>query len=568
MTQADDAARIADADWAVRDLHDVVRLGEERLGDLLTVSEKAVCKRILALSGPPARTFARLSARKPAAVRVTVLEIRGVPDPQAACDVLVAAGLLGEGATWRERLLAVRVPILRMFCREHGLVIRGRRAELVERLWDLPEIPAAHRWVHRPHTALVRRLERAAFLDKRADRGQLVAERLGHVTWPDYTPTGGPGLWRDRDHLLRWEAAWQACEEGTLTPGQALVALQRGDGEAPGRLSLLRRLSECVMQAATTCRREGRPLEALAVLDALRVALDGDADALCIERSRCLEDAGQPQAALSVLSQAVETTTGARRLAVNRSGRRLALSLHTAWPPDPPLSKPRERTLRLAAHTPDHRPRWSVGGASHHVEDAVIAHLAEAGRGAVRAEGGLLRTLFALLFADAILAPVRGQLPVPRLPGPLDLGRPAFAARRPALVQRALDGIAAGEGPDRVAAAAARFEGVRLAGVSRDLSDPTPLVAAARALGPRGLRAVLGPMLAEGWRAARGLPDLLVLDGPDVHLTDSSPRKLGAGGRLVEVKGPGDTLSDAQRVWLHRLARAGVPAEVWRVKEG
>jgi hypothetical protein len=35
---------------------------------------------------------------------------------------------------------------------------------------------------------------------------------------------------------------------------------------------------------------------------------------------------------------------------------------------------------------------------------------------------------------------------------------------------------------------------------------------------------------------------------------------------LAEVKGPGDSLRDEQRVWMHRLLELGVPTEVWKVR--
>jgi hypothetical protein len=35
---------------------------------------------------------------------------------------------------------------------------------------------------------------------------------------------------------------------------------------------------------------------------------------------------------------------------------------------------------------------------------------------------------------------------------------------------------------------------------------------------------------------------------------------------LAEVKGPGDTLRDAQAVWLDLLLQAGAPAELWTVE--
>ena len=398
-------------------------------------------------------------------------------------------------------------------------------------------------------------------MDKRADRGRLVAERLGHVRFAEYTPTGGAVLYRDRAHLLAWEALF--AEGEGVRPARAVLGLQAGHAEAPGRLSLRRRLTGVVVEHAHQLRRGGEPAEARAWLDALRIVGAGEH---ALARARCLEDDGEVGRAFEVLQAGLDTSDGADRLALHRTGRRLGRALHRAWIPDPPLRKAPRRSLALEPGDARHRPTWRVDGADRFVEDAVARVIAGAGRQVLRAEGGILRALFVHLFADALLAPVAGQLPVPRLPGPLDLGRPAFAARRPGLVFAALDAIARGEAEARIAAAVGALDGVRLAGVpiSEDLG--TTLILAARSLGPSGLRAVLGPILAHGLRATRGLPDLLVLAGDEVRLADAHPTRITAGALWVEVKGPGDTLSDEQRVWLDRLVRAGAAAEVWDVR--
>lgn len=548
------------ADLAVSDLFDVVELGRERLGSLLTPAERTVCARILGLPASAARVYARLSARRRIALRVDGLDV-----PPDALEHLIAVGLLAEGAPWPPRLQASLVAELRTFCQQRGLDPTGRRAALIERLWDKPEVPADARWVWRPQHRLIARLERAAFLQRAPERGRLVAERLGHMRFATYEVTGGRSLWRSRAHLLAWEDLLDGVQTERLAPGRALVARQRGEGRAPGRLSLVRRLDKTVLGHADALRRDGRAEEALAWLDALRIVRDQEAG-LALRRSRLLEDLDRRSEALAVLEAARQSWTGPDRLAIQRSGRRLARAQRRAWIPDPPLQKPRSRVLRLEPDKADHRPRWVVGEGSAHVESAVQWALSEVGRESLRAEGHLVRTLFALLFAEALFAPVADQLPVPRLSGPLDLGRPAFAARRPRQVQRVLDRIREGEAPGMIRAAAERFDRVQLAGRARDLSDPTPWIRAAQSLGPAGVRALVEPLLRRGWGAAKGLPDLLVLDGAAVRLPDAHPSRLGPEGLFVEVKGPGDSLSDAQRHWLDALIRAGVPVEVWNVE--
>ncbi|MEO0601858.1 MAG: VRR-NUC domain-containing protein, partial [Myxococcota bacterium] len=84
-------------------------------------------------------------------------------------------------------------------------------------------------------------------------------------------------------------------------------------------------------------------------------------------------------------------------------------------------------------------------------------------------------------------------------------------------------------------------------------------------LGPRGLRAILDPVLDHGLSRTAGLPDLVVWPGQPVRLPDAMPSRLPSELHLVEIKGPGDRLRDTQRLWLDRLLEAGVRAELWEV---
>ena len=79
---------------------------------------------------------------------------------------------------------------------------------------------------------------------------------------------------------------------------------------------------------------------------------------------------------------------------------------------------------------------------------------------------------------------------------------------------------------------------------------------------------MLGRLAREGWRARRGLPDLLILPGPEVRLCQAEPADLGSGLLLAEVKGPGDQVRDAQAAWFDALLTAGAPVELWKIRRG
>jgi Fanconi-associated nuclease 1 len=197
----------------------------------------------------------------------------------------------------------------------------------------------------------------------------------------------------------------------------------------------------------------------------------------------------------------------------------------------------------------------------------VITELAGLGRRALHGEGAVWTTLFALLLADVYFLPVPGALPSRFLSGPLDLGTPAFPARRREAIAEVLAAVRAGEGPDRVRGMHARRCGEALAGAAWDVADADTLAAVADGVGGGGLAAIVERLLVEGFRAAAGLPDLVVLPGDAVEVAGAFPARLPASLVLAEVKGPGDTVRDEQAVWMDRLVSAAVPVELWRVRE-
>ena len=78
--------------------------------------------------------------------------------------------------------------------------------------------------------------------------------------------------------------------------------------------------------------------------------------------------------------------------------------------------------------------------------------------------------------------------------------------------------------------------------------------------------AVMEAFLDHGGYAFSGLPDLVVLPGPDITVDGLFPARLGPELHLVEVKGPGDSVRDEQAIWFDRLVDAGVSVELWRVQ--
>jgi len=543
------------------DLREVLTRGLARGGDLLTAGEWEVAQRILRLTGPAEVLYAWLTARVPAVFPMDALVRDDVPDPAAACATLEARGLVDHLVPWKTRAEHLTIPVLSDACRRLGLPTSGRKAELVARL-------APHtgwhggRWIRIGHRGLLARLERWAFLRPWPDRAALTAARIGVVRWPTYALTLGTGLFPHRRALLRWEDQLVPSND----PQADLRALSAGWCAAPAGLDLAPSLRRRVREHARALERDDAPGSA-AELYARLVSDGGErAGRVAFRCARALEATGAPEAALTVLQAARADATDAERLGIGRAGRRLSRTLRARFAPERPLPRPRERAIRLPAATQKtHRPQWRTAQGAAPIEEAVCAWLSALGRDALHGEGRPWSTLFALLFAQTYFLPVPGALPIPHLSGPLDLGTPGFRAARRAAVDGVLAAIDAGEGPRRVDEAHRAWRGVRLSGARWDVADRSTLVSLARGIGPAGLRAIMEPLVDGGRRAAAGLPDLAVLPGPAVILPDALPSRLGPGLILAELKGPTDTLRDAQRVWMARLVRAGVAVEVWDV---
>ena len=172
----------------------------------------------------------------------------------------------------------------------------------------------------------------------------------------------------------------------------------------------------------------------------------------------------------------------------------------------------------------------------------------------VHLENGLFLSLFALLLWDPLFAPHPAAFASRCQDAPDDLldGGGLFYARRATLIETALNAIANGEAPARLAAACAAHRGVEAVGVHWGSLDLPLLQATAEALGGAVVEAICRALALDYPGASHGAPDLLLLTAPP-----APPR-----ARFVEVKGPNDSLRDAQLAWIDVLVRAGADVEV------
>jgi Fanconi-associated nuclease 1 len=192
------------------------------------------------------------------------------------------------------------------------------------------------------------------------------------------------------------------------------------------------------------------------------------------------------------------------------------------------------------------------------VEDITLEHFNELGWKGFHCEGSALTTLYGLLFFDIIFSNVPGVFKNAYQTAPLDYGSESFYSNR----KKSID--------DRLVMIESEFDKtlemirecwtenhkVQCVGVNWELCELDEIICIAKGLGTN-LSKILGVM-AKFVKRRSGLPDLLLYreeeDGAVVV-------------KMVEVKGPGDSLMSHQSVWIGLLLEMGVDVSVCKVVE-
>lgn len=205
-------------------------------------------------------------------------------------------------------------------------------------------------------------------------------------------------------------------------------------------------------------------------------------------------------------------------------------------------TEPAVTTVTLSGPTPSH------------IERHALAELTAQGGTGWHLENLLPLGLAGLAFWDEIFAPVAGVFSHPFQPGPQDLFWPDFARTRRALLEARIAQLRRpGAFAEQLRRTMADKHGITNRLVHWGALDAAWLECLLSHVPHEPLLEIAMRAIHNLERARSGFPDLLVIYGPDAW-------------ELVEVKGPGDQLQPAQRVWLRELAELGVPARVLRFK--
>eukprot|EP01059_Diplonema_ambulator_P004771 TRINITY_DN14501_c0_g1_i1.p1 TRINITY_DN14501_c0_g1~~TRINITY_DN14501_c0_g1_i1.p1 ORF type:complete len:646 (+),score=142.90 TRINITY_DN14501_c0_g1_i1:492-2429(+) len=194
----------------------------------------------------------------------------------------------------------------------------------------------------------------------------------------------------------------------------------------------------------------------------------------------------------------------------------------------------------------------SLGNVEKTATAAICRHLGEGWEG-VHCEGSTLRFIFTLLMWDVLFDTAEDtNLPSRFLSAPVDFGSPFFSRRKDAIEARC-NVLRNMPSPDLLTALSTAYTThTSVTAFNCDWTiPPETLLQITSCLGPTRT-SLLCHDFATSMQLS-GLPDLLLWN----PLTNEI--------LLSEVKGPGDTLSTKQELWLTHLSEMGIPCEVCRV---
>ncbi|KAF8310540.1 hypothetical protein DL93DRAFT_1584990 [Clavulina sp. PMI_390] len=191
------------------------------------------------------------------------------------------------------------------------------------------------------------------------------------------------------------------------------------------------------------------------------------------------------------------------------------------------------------------------------VEEVALEHYATLGFKGLHSEGRVVRHIFLLLFWEIIFLPVEGAFETAYQMAPLDISHDSFYFARKKEIDTRLKEIEDGEA-SRIARETDQRErklNTFAIGAAWDLCTKEETLEIIECFDGKALALICKVICEDYTHRASGVPDLLIWN----HSTQSV--------KFVEVKGPGDTLMENQKVWIDAMLEAGIEVEVCHVRE-
>ncbi|KAL1507444.1 hypothetical protein AB1Y20_008282 [Prymnesium parvum] len=271
-------------------------------------------------------------------------------------------------------------------------------------------------------------------------------------------------------------------------------------------------------------------------------------------------------------STPVVTLSRYQLLVARRTLRKLAVPPRRWKKPQLPEMRT-AKEVRMAAKAvvtssgPYRRAGWvAPGGTLVSVEELVLSRARAAGYTiALHTENALFLALFSMLLWDAIFLPLPGAFSSRYQDCPHDLIGEcgAFYTRRETTIEQILQLVRRGEAPSMLARSHEANYGQCCIGLDWSRFDVQTLQTIVEGLGGDVVATICLELARDFSGMSHGAPDLLL-----VRVEESTAgASCRPSAKLVEVKGPGDKLSEKQQVWIDILLQSGANVEVCYVDQ-
>ncbi|GLI79102.1 hypothetical protein PoHVEF18_007427 [Penicillium ochrochloron] len=223
------------------------------------------------------------------------------------------------------------------------------------------------------------------------------------------------------------------------------------------------------------------------------------------------------------------------------------------------LSKPVERTIEGIRIERDEGPKKGKAtvwvdereGGECRVESMCLSWYRDNGWKGYHSEGGIVRTLFGLLFYDILFTYIPNVFQTPFQTCPLDLHTDVFYLSRASEINHRLVEITNGDAERLIRDVHDRESATQPCAIGIDWSfELDDLIEIVQCFRGEALATICKVMAQEYQQRGGGIPDLFLWNAETKTVL------------FAEVKSENDRLSDTQRLWIHILLGAGVQVEL------
>lgn len=521
----------------------LVQFVSDRYDHLLNEEEKDYRKTISRLTEDQKKLYVRLTNRKGPFFRLDKLSYPEIPNLSEAITALASVQLIRFGSPDFETSVSLcsRDELLQLSqfsCRPASM----RRSELIEVLDPesdpLVELSIPVFELLGTQALLVYRL--LFFGNFHQNMTEFVLHEL--VTpYESYELTGTAAFFTDREsveQLIHLQTLSEMSRDviEVDTNGQMILALTAELPERPHEATLSRRYDRIVNRLARQLERLERLGDALALYEFSRAAPSRE------RRARLLDKLAQPAASLR-LCEAIKASAldeAELTFAIN-FGSRLAKKYRLE------TSLPAQKRFKTSAGL------IKVAQTSGRVEVCAVDFYNKTEGLCYYVENTLFRGLFGLAFWDVIFAPVSGAFFHPFQRGPADLYTSDFlAARRELIAERRGTLSKAGCLREIVLMYFREKKGIANQFVNWSYLSEELLELALARIPIRDMQLIFDRLLLDLKHNCSGLPDLILF--------------MTSGYKLIEIKGPGDSIQKNQERWFRYFQQHDIPAELVNVE--